>query len=192
MGKGENYERDICKFFSLWITDQKRDDIFWRTSGSGGRAGHRKQKKKDTAFSAGDMTFIDPIGEAFIRYFLVEIKRGYTDKISVLGLIDKTVKGQPKLIQWWDKGEKEKDDHNRYATMLVFKRDYCIPLVAFREATFIELEDWAGHYEASPIITLDLKASHNYCLVMLPLKPCMEWFTPDIFEAIYNINVNKK
>ena len=189
MGKGENFEREICKFFSLWITEQQRDDIFWRTSGSGGRAGHRKAKNIETAFSAGDMTFIDPKGEPFIRFFLIEIKRGYTDKISLLGLIDKTNKGQPKIIKWWDKGEKEKEDHNRKAAMLVFKRDYCQPLIAFRESFFCKLEEWAGTYEGSPLITLDLKATHDYCLVMLPLKQCMEWFTPEIFEAIYNINL---
>jgi len=78
MPKGGDYEREVCKQFSLWWSDGKRDDIFWRTAGSGGRATIRAKSKIATANSSGDMCYLDDIGKPFIDYFLPEIKRGYT------------------------------------------------------------------------------------------------------------------
>ena len=36
--KGSEFEREMCKCLSLWWTDSKRDDVFWRSAQSGGRA----------------------------------------------------------------------------------------------------------------------------------------------------------
>ena len=49
--KGSKYERDICKFFSLWLSKGKCDDWCYLTAGSGARATSRMKKKKDTANS---------------------------------------------------------------------------------------------------------------------------------------------
>lgn len=58
--------------------DNPRDDIFYRTSGSGSRHTARMKQNMPTYNSAGDMGYLDPIGRAFVDFFLVEIKRGYT------------------------------------------------------------------------------------------------------------------
>lgn len=76
--KGSEFEREISKRLSLWWSDGKRDDIFWRTSGSGARATTRRKKSQKTAYEYGDITFTDPDGKPFIDYFLVELKRGYS------------------------------------------------------------------------------------------------------------------
>lgn len=36
--KGSTFERLICKELSLWVTDEERTDVFWRSAMSGGRA----------------------------------------------------------------------------------------------------------------------------------------------------------
>ncbi len=82
MSKGFDFEREIVKLFSLWWTqdlDEPRDDIFYKTSGSGARHTSRMKKGISTYNSAGDMGFLDPLGKPFIEKFLVEMKRGYTN-----------------------------------------------------------------------------------------------------------------
>ena len=88
MPKGQEFERQICKRFSLWFTNEERDDIFWRTSGSGARSTARRKKQISTENSAGDIGYIDPLGKPFIDTCLVEIKRGYSSEIELLGSID--------------------------------------------------------------------------------------------------------
>lgn len=78
MAKGSDYERELCKRLSLWWTNDRRDDIYWRTDGSGARATVRSKKKQKTANSYGDMSFLDPIGEPLINFALFEFKRGYS------------------------------------------------------------------------------------------------------------------
>ncbi len=75
--KGSSFERDICKQLSIWWSgDEQRDDIFWRSSQSGGRATIRSRKGRTTAGSYGDITAIDKVGEPLIKVFTIELKRG--------------------------------------------------------------------------------------------------------------------
>lgn len=76
MAKGANFEREICRKLSEWWTYDTRDDIFWRSSQSGGRATVRFRKGKGTAGSYGDICALDPIGEPLLKVFTVELKRG--------------------------------------------------------------------------------------------------------------------
>jgi len=79
MRKGSSFEREICKKLSLWWTrdlEHPRDDVFWRSSQSGGRATERAKKGKSTYGSYGDITAVDPIGEPLLKLFTIELKRG--------------------------------------------------------------------------------------------------------------------
>ena len=42
--KGGEYERTVCKKLSLWVSNGTRDDIFWRSAMSGGRATLQRKK----------------------------------------------------------------------------------------------------------------------------------------------------
>lgn len=74
--KGSAFEREICKKLSLWWSEGDRDDIFWRSSQSGGRATLRARKGQSTYGSYGDIAAIDPIGEPLLKVFTIELKRG--------------------------------------------------------------------------------------------------------------------
>ena len=76
MAKGSVFEREICKELSLWITSGERDDIFWRTAGSGGRATMRKKSGKTTANQEGDVCATDPIGQSTCEHCYYRIKEG--------------------------------------------------------------------------------------------------------------------
>jgi len=92
--KGSAFERKICKELSLWWSKGKRDDIFWRTSGSGARSTVRSKKNKQTFGQGGDVQAADPIGQPLIDVFNIEMKTGY--KGSHIGeMIDKLSTSKP-------------------------------------------------------------------------------------------------
>ncbi len=81
MAKGSEFEREVCKRLSLWWSaglskGDARDDIFWRSSQSGGRATQRAKTGQKTFGSYGDIAAVDPIGQPLLKYFTIELKRG--------------------------------------------------------------------------------------------------------------------
>lgn len=74
--KGSRFEREISRQLSLWWTGGERDDVFWRSSQSGGRATQRAKQGKATYGAYGDITALDPIGEPLLKLFTLELKRG--------------------------------------------------------------------------------------------------------------------
>jgi len=75
--KGSAYERTLAKELSLWWSVGERDDLFWRSSQSGGRATQRAKQGKKTANACGDLCAQDAAGQKLLDLFTIEIKRGY-------------------------------------------------------------------------------------------------------------------
>jgi hypothetical protein len=82
MAKGASYERAICKRLSMWVSNLHRQDCFWRSAMSGGRAtvlgkfragGHRNTRPKHDAH-AGDIVATHPLGNLLCQNFVVECK----------------------------------------------------------------------------------------------------------------------
>jgi len=97
MAKGSSFERDICKQLSLWWTDGKRDDVFWRTSGSGARAKVRSKTGDKTFGQHGDVQATDPIGQPLIDLCSIELKRGY-NKAIINDFIDSKKKSELRVF----------------------------------------------------------------------------------------------
>lgn len=76
--KGGKFERLIAKQLSMWWSGGIRDDIFWRSSQSGGRATQRLKSGKKTYGSYGDIAALDPIGEPLMKFATIELKCGFT------------------------------------------------------------------------------------------------------------------
>lgn len=131
MAKGGDFEREICKKLSAWWTYDDRDDVFWRSSQSGGRATVRFRKGKRTAGSYGDITALDPIGEPLMKLFTIELKRG--QKHGEPGnLIDGT--GEVKCHSFLQAIKQAKEAHKiagSKAWLLISKRDFHRPCVFF-------------------------------------------------------------
>jgi hypothetical protein len=75
--KGANYERDICRRFSRWVTAMEREDVFWRSIMSGGRATISTKKGEidlGKAYTSGDICAIRPEGHFLLSQFTVECK----------------------------------------------------------------------------------------------------------------------
>lgn len=124
MSKGSNFEREICKKLSLWWTNNERDDVFWRTAGSGARATTRFKKGKKTAYEEGDIKATDPIGQPLMDLVSIELKRGYS-KDTLSDLIDKPKDSKPsmyeKFIEQAIRECKNQEDGKEW--ILIVKRD---------------------------------------------------------------------
>lgn len=121
--KGSSFERLICKQLSLWWTDNERDDIFWRTAGSGARATTRARKGKDsTAGAYGDLTFLDTIGKPLLDLVCFELKRGY--KWDLLDLLDKRAGTKISMIEsFWQQAQDSSNQAKVPYSAVIFKRD---------------------------------------------------------------------
>jgi hypothetical protein len=98
MAKGSDFEREICTQLSLWWTANEREDIFWRSSGSGARANTRSKRGLGTAGQHGDITATDPCGAPFTRLITLELKRGY-NRVSPYDTCDRI---KTAAIQTWE------------------------------------------------------------------------------------------
>lgn len=149
MAKGSAYEREICRQLSLWWTqdlEEPRDDLFWRTSNSGGRATARGKKNKTTKGQYGDVCATDPIGQPLIDFFTIEIKRGY-NKDTIQDLLDKRPKSAKQRYEtWFEKVERDYKASGSKSWMLIVRRDQRIPLVFMPLIPRLTLEVEADFY----------------------------------------------
>lgn len=78
MSKGGGFERSIAKQISLWFSNGKQDDLFYRTAGSGGRATQRAKAGRLTVRAYGDIKAETKEAEVITDCFCFELKKGYT------------------------------------------------------------------------------------------------------------------
>jgi hypothetical protein len=115
--KGSEYERQICKALSLWVSHGAREDLFWRSAMSGGRATVGRKKGKDFAQHAGDISATHPAGHVLTDHFYVECKR-YAD----LNFGSFLTKGVGPLAGFWTEAVKQAAAHDRIP-MLIVRQD---------------------------------------------------------------------
>lgn len=123
--KGSAFEREICKKLSIWWAG--REDIFWRSSQSGGRATQRAKFGKRTAGSYGDITALDHKGRLLLKAFTIELKRGYPKAIPG-DLLDSN--GSKNLwAQWLMQARRSAEQARSKGWMLIAKRNHRVPMV---------------------------------------------------------------
>ena len=96
--KGSQFERIICKKLSLWISEGQREDIFWRSAMSGGRATVQYKKGISNKSQVCDISAIDPLGEKLLRNYVIECKAYKNLKLD--NLIYKT--SQEGMLLFWN------------------------------------------------------------------------------------------
>lgn len=119
--KGANFERQIARMLSLWWSEGKRDDIFWRTPSSGARATIRQRQGKSTAGQYGDIRATDPIGEPLLRACTIEVKTGYKDT-SIMDLLDRKPHEKPKFLQFIQQARQAAQAAQTPCWMLIVRR----------------------------------------------------------------------
>ena len=131
--KGASFERGICKTLSLWVTNNKQEDAFWRSAMSGGRSTVAAKGGKRLTAQAGDITATSKAGARLTDVFLLECK-SYKD----LQIAQSFYKGLGNLITFWEKLKKDSRKYKRHP-MLIFKQNNYPILVGLNKAGCEEL-----------------------------------------------------
>lgn len=150
MSKGSTFEREVCKQLSIWWSSGIRDDIFWRTAGSGARATVRSKRGLATSDSYGDISAIHPSGKPLTDSFIISLKRGYTaklgkksvSKLSITDLIDRPshIKTKPLLEQWVEELRAEVKLNNKKSGIIICRRDWRSAIILLEHNIFSSIE----------------------------------------------------
>lgn len=125
--KGASFERQCCRLLSLWVSFGFRDDCFWRSAMSGGRATifQKKMKGRKGHAQAGDVSAVHPEGAWLVDHFYIECKF-YRDLDIMTGIF----KHRGKFMKFW-KETKRHARSNKRLPMLIMKQNGIEPLVCF-------------------------------------------------------------
>lgn len=150
--KGSAFEREISKKLSLWWTDGKRDDVFWRSQTSGARATQRNKKGQKTFGQEGDIQAVDPIGQPLIDVCTIELKTGYSTT-TIQDMIDSVPGRVSQFEKFVQQAIRECQHSDSYSWMLIFKRNQRQPMVFLPSFFFWNLEE---KEDITPAIRLHL------------------------------------
>ena len=187
-GKGSGFERDICRQLSLWWSDGKDDDIFWRTASSGGRATQRNKKGKKTFGQAGDVQATNPIGQPLIDVCAIELKRGYS-KTSVFDIVDKPTKAKEQMYEaFFRQAIQSHKSAGSYSWMLITRRDrreavVFIPLNLYKELKLAK-DTVILFFPPYTKMTYKIKGLPLLQIVVTPLKNFLRSVCPENIKDI--------
>lgn len=116
--KGASFERKIAVALSLWVSNGRHEDLFWRTAMSGGRATVARKKGKSVRQS-GDIGAVARQGQAFTNAWYVECK--FYKKIDLDSFL---VKGTGKLAKWWKVCRREAKHYERDPMLIVHQNGW--------------------------------------------------------------------
>jgi hypothetical protein len=179
--KGGANERRMATKLSYWWTNGQRDDIFWRTD-SGSRGTTRGRKGKSTANAQGDIVALDALGIPFVDFWTVECKKGYSDKLDLLAMIDSRARHH-EIITFWEQVQEAAKAANN-APMVIIQRDRRKDVVVIAKYMFENLYDYL---ENQPNLVLNFISFRYgiYELVVMELDLFLTFWPPSVYNTIY-------
>lgn len=192
--KGTTFERRVCVLLSKWWTQndtEVREDIFWRSDTSGGRATTRQKKGKTTKGQYGDICASDPIGVPFLQLFTIELKKGYNAD-TIHSLLDVSKKSKHQYAEWIQKAIKCQRDSGSKYWMLVHQRDRREPMVFMDRMAAMELLNTSIPFgiDMNGMIGAQVKISRSFsiCICGMPFVSFLNSVIPDRVKEIVNDN----
>jgi hypothetical protein len=110
--KGSGFERLICRKLSLWVSHGKNEDLFWRSSLSGGRATVAQRKGRNVR-QAGDICAVSPEGHVLTDRWFIECK-AYRN----LGVGQFIIAAKGPLARFWKVARREADRYGREPVLI--------------------------------------------------------------------------
>jgi hypothetical protein len=193
MAKGSSFERDISVKLSLWFSEGKRDDIFYRSQSSGARATQRYKSKKTTEGQHGDIAATCSEGEPLIKKWNIELKSGYSKKgklwsdkttrrvtgYCLLDLLDSRQK-DPIFLQFWAQTIKDSELSNR-EPILIFRRNLKDVCIAVNYSYYCKLSGWFG--EISDVMTIEIRGN-GVDIKIMRLSDFLNWVNSKILMEL--------
>jgi hypothetical protein len=196
MAKGGCFELEIAKKLSLWLTNNKRDDLVCRTDTSGGRATVRtKQKKETNKYLYGDLKHSDDLAKLLFDKWSIECKTGYAKK-------SKLKDGTKKVINWdildlLDSKSKSPVISemlfqcttdaclSRREPVLIFRRNQKLPCIVITLTYFLRLSKYFGLPKFLKI-EADIPKMHepNNRIVIIKFDDFLKWADSKVIKDL--------
>ena len=129
--KGSQFERDICKKLSLWISNNQNENLLWRSAMSGGRSTVMGKQGKANKEQCGDISAVGEEGHLLTDKVYLELKF-YKD----LGLKNFFIGETSKLTEFWKTTVKNADTNDKIPLMVVKENRY--PAIVITTRTFFK------------------------------------------------------
>lgn len=126
--KGLNYEIEISKKLSKWITGGKKDRVLWRSMSSGGLF------TKNIVNIDGDICSVENESIEFCKFFVVECKR--RSKVNIMSFLYS--KDKSDMIQFWNQVIEASKKSNKIP-LLIMRENYKEDLIAMPFSFFQRL-----------------------------------------------------
>lgn len=94
---GNDFERQFSRELSLWVSEGKDDDVFWRDMSSGSKSTTRKKQGKENK-NDGDLVAIDLKYKEFTDIFFIDTKS--YKKFNAFIINHKNIKSNDIFLQW--------------------------------------------------------------------------------------------
>ena len=190
MGKGQDFERQVCRTLSLWWTDGEDADVFWRN-----RVRSTKESP-DAKHQLGDVTALKAIGAPLVERFSIEIKTGYSKTKKglrtrnipwdLLDLLDGKKDGKKTLLEFWAQCMKDAELSSK-RPLLIFKRDFHEPVICLESSMVALIEEWVGLLDSDSLIysrDRSGRSEANLLLVLFRLEDFLNTVTPEVIRRL--------
>jgi hypothetical protein len=174
--KGSQFERDIAKFLSVWLTGKPSPLQFWRMPASGGLATINELN----ADLSGDIRALTPEAELLTNTFSIECKAGYP-KTSFWQHF-KNIKNFP-IEQFWEQCVRDATKANK-RPMLIYRKKGNQPIVGVSDITSMLGLNVLGLLE---IQSISLTFTNIKALPRLTFYNMNEFFkilTPEVLKGV--------
>jgi hypothetical protein len=186
MAKGGEFENDMSKEFSLYLTHMRTEDGVKRTEASGAKATSKSKAKQKMIRPDmfGDITYCLPETKYWFDVFSIECKTGYAKKTkskkkasttitmwSIMDLIDSQQK-MSVFHEFWNQCLNDSIESDR-EPLLVFRRNRRTPCIAMHQDIFngfalkfgepdFNLIIVEGGFCYLPVVTMNLRQFFNW------------------------------
>jgi hypothetical protein len=156
--KGNQFERDMCKQLSLWWTNNKHDDVFWRAQNSGARATVRSRVGKATRGQYGDVCATDGRGIALTKVCVISLKRGYQGATIGDFLEHTNPLVEPQYAKWLREVERDRKAAGVPGWLLIVRRNNREALIFCNEELLNAFE--FNNYQTPKVVPRLLEKNH--------------------------------
>ena len=151
--KGAAFERDICRALSLWMSEGKREDLFWRSAMSGGRATVGRRAGKDIR-QGGDIACVDKLGHRLTDTFCIECKHYKKLRFDSFFL-----DGIGPLANFWKQARKQARQHLK-RPMLIARENGRRDAIVLIESYYNDSAGRSNKNKVEIFLLKDLLAQH--------------------------------
>ena len=163
--KGSKFERQVCALLSMWVSNNKSADLFWRSAISGGRATRRVTKHGAQGVS-GDICAVGEGGHALTSAYHIECKH-----VVNMAFASFVLKGNGFLATEWMRCRRQAVQHNKWP-MLIAKQNLLPAIVV------VSSDDMRA---------LRLHEAEKSMSISLLDHDCSIWLLTDVLDSPFTV-----